>query len=830
MNNQEIKNLCLSLVKADYQSEVIEILKKAGYWDNPDAWRYYGGKENNSGSVRGQQAEPDSALVEKIINSIDACLINECRERKIDPEDPSEAPSNLHDAVATFYDSDRKDSTFAGIIGSWDKTKRTRIARNITLCATGAKPREGNPCFTITDSGEGQTPDMFPKTFLSFAESNKIRIHFVQGLYNMGGAGVLRFCGNNKLQLIVSRRNPKFTGNNGDSGSADHCWGFTIVRREPPKEGRKSSVYTYLAPYDIDAETKEGGVLRFEADSLPVVPDKNIPYTKDLNKGTLIKLYEYTTNNKQSMFMKGGIKRNLDLRLPDLALPVRLHECRAFGGHKGSYELTLTGIGVRLDDDRQDNIEDEFPTTTVMKVMGQKMTAKVYAFKKGKSVAYKTSEGVLFTVNGQTQGQLSDTFFTKGNLNYHRIKKSLLVVVDCTRFDETGREDFFMSQRDRLSKEPIRKEVEEALLKHLKDHTGIRSLLDRRRQEDLEDKLAEDKPLANVLDSIIKQSPSLASLFLLGQRMSAPFKSKSVTSIEEKFKGKPHPTFFKFKGKEYGKTINRDCHINQRSRIIFETDVVNDYFDRSIDQGDFNLYVVENGAQIEASDFVGPNLINGIASLNVKLPNNAKVGDTYEYVAVVTDPIRNDPFENRFKIKVLIEALPKEKQKSTRRKPPSDEKGKDRETQLKLSIPYINEIKEEAWDNQEPKFTPYTALRIIPTPGDDDSKTVYDFNINVDNHYLKDELKKTKLEPRLVKARFKYGMVLLGLSMLYDYKESKKHKKNNEDDDNDENTLSIEDKVEEFTKATAPVLLPMIASLGVLTDEDVMVELSEEED
>ena len=41
---------------------------------------------------------------------------------------------------------------------------------------------------------EGQKPEDFPKTFLSLSEKNKEGIPFVQGKFNMGSTGSLRFC------------------------------------------------------------------------------------------------------------------------------------------------------------------------------------------------------------------------------------------------------------------------------------------------------------------------------------------------------------------------------------------------------------------------------------------------------------------------------------------------------------------------------------------------------------------------------------------------------------------------------------------------------------
>ena len=49
-------------------------------------------------------------------------------------------------------------------------------------------------------------PEDFEKTFLSLLHGNKNEIHFVQGKYNMGGAGAIAFCGKKLYQLIGSKR------------------------------------------------------------------------------------------------------------------------------------------------------------------------------------------------------------------------------------------------------------------------------------------------------------------------------------------------------------------------------------------------------------------------------------------------------------------------------------------------------------------------------------------------------------------------------------------------------------------------------------------------
>lgn len=65
-------------------------------------------------------------------------------------------------------------------------------------------------------------------------------------------------------------------------------------------------------------------------------------------------------------------------------------------------------------------------------------------------------------------------------------------------------------------------------------------------------------------------------------------------------------------------------------------------------------------------------------------------------------------------------------------------------------------------------------------------------------------------------------MVLLGLALLQEEKQAEeltsKAGKNGHDGENDD--IPIEDRVEVFSKAVSPVLLPMIDYLGALDLED----------
>lgn len=824
MDNTKSKKLCLELIQADSEQEVIELLKQENYWDNPNAWRFYGDSENNFSTAGNQQSFSDSALVEKLVNSVDARLINECLSRNIDLE--TGAPKNIREAVALFFDEEFNPASLnSGRIKFWENKKRTEVAKGITLASTGAKPKQGNPCLTIADNGEGQTPSQMPFTLLSLNRSNKVRIPFVQGKFNMGGTGVLKFCGRENLELILSRRNPKILPHSHDP--IDLKWSFTIVRRIPPQGNFRNSTYKYLAPIDSDSNPGKGSLLCFTSETMPIFPDGRNPYARESAWGTLIKLYEYSLQGPRSnILLSDGLLYRLDILLPEVALPIRVHECRrGYKGHSGSFDTNLTGISVRLEDNRASNIEEGFPSSSTIHVNGEAMNVTIYAFKRGKAETYRKREGVIFTYNGQTHGDLAKSFFRGKKVGLDYLANSILVIVDCSKFRGRAREDFLMNSRDRISGGEFRSAIESELQRILKEHEGLRALKEKRRNEEIESKLDDNKPLEEVLKSILKQSPTLSSLFLKGNRLSNAFKSKKVREKEEPFDGKKFPSFFKFKGKEYGKKLTRECPINSRCRVAFETDVENDYFSRDLEPGEFSFFLVNEETQTPVDNYT-LNLHNGIANLNIKPPENIVVGNVLELITKVTDSSRVFPFENCFEIKVTQETE-RNGGKGKRRKPPNDQNGSDRDVPTGIQLPNIKEVTEDKWEQYE--FNKLTALRVKyagdisnDPNGESDAQGCYDFFVNMDNFYLKNELKISGSNYKITKARFKYGLVLLGLGYLNENSQNKEGSSNNQNGTKEEEIdgKTPEDQVGSFSDAIAPILLPMIEALGSDLDID----------
>ena len=815
--------LCHALIEADSEEEVLGLLREADYWDRQDVWRFYGDIENNYSTMGNQQSRPEAALVEKLVNSVDARLVERCLHSGI-PLEGDAAPANPRQAVARFFDPPGiADSGLAGLISEWPDKHRREIARGITLAATGARPKSGHPCFTISDCGEGQMPRLFPDTLLSLHRSNKFRIPFVQGKYNMGGTGALRFCGTRNLQLVLSRRRPSLV--HGDDPSDPH-WGFTIVRRA--SEGGKNTVYSYLAPEGAHEHPRRGNVLHFPADSMPIFPAGRVPYNRESDWGTLIKLYDYQISKRSHILRRDGLLNRLDLLLAEIALPVRLHECReGYRGHEGSYANNLTGFRVRLEDNKADNLEFE-PSSCPLRIQGESMTATIFAFKKAKADTYRNDEGIVFTMDGQTHGHLPTDFFRRKRVGMSYLRHSILVVVDCSTISPRAREDLFMNSRDRLANCGLRTDIERELERILRRHDGLRKLRESRRREEVESRVADDRPLEDVLRSLLKSSPPLSKLFLEGVRLSTPFKSKHVAAIEVPFQGRKHPTYFRFKGREAGAVLTRDCELGRRARITFETDAEAGYFSRDVDAGRFALARQQQGGDKEVADY-SLNLQDGIATLNLPLPETAAEGDRLGFIATVDDPTSVTPFVNRFHLLAKPKTDRPTGPKKKRKKNPSEADGDDRKLPSGITLPIVREVGENEWLTETPAFDAQTALRIKHAggtegalPGNGGTEEVYDFFVNIDNAHLKTFLKFESPPDGadLVRAQFKYGLVLLGLALIHQAGESNRKPDGRDNSSNGTDIARIEDDVEAFSRAAAAVLLPVIRSLGDLDIAD----------
>jgi hypothetical protein len=236
--------------------------------------------------------------------------------------------------------------------------------------------------------------------------------------------------------------------------------------------------------------------------------------------------------------------------------------------------------------------------------------------------------------------------------------------------------------------------------------------------------------------------------------------------------------------------------------VKYTTDAENDYFTRANDTGRFEL----TSPDLQISNY-SINLWNGTANLSVELPEEAEVGDLIEFNSKTFDIRETEIFESMFFVVVTEEEAKSKGGNGKGQKPPSrtNKSGDDSKGPQGLNLPNVIQVHEAEWEKYG--FDRFDALTI--QKADEDQ---YDFYVNVDNWHLKTEQKgRPKSDPRILEARYEYGLVILALAIINDYRE----------DEQEELSMSIENMVKRVTRAVSPFLLPMIEELGSLELIDV---------
>ena len=304
------------------------LLKRRYYNDDSDLWQPFGGFGMNLNQINNQQSDATAALVEKLINSIDAVLMAECYRGGDRPE---RADCASHDGRGRRTLFKVKDGRLKTLLASG--THQTR--RDAFTSSPPARKR--SRAIWSWTRAKGQTPDSFKDTFLSLTKQNKDDIPFVQGRFNCGGTGVLPFCGEHKYQLIVSRRHPSCP-----AAADDATKGPVGIHIGSPSEGR-----TWPEILDVCLPGARGKILTFDAPNILVLPGQSArtnPHRpiRSLYHGTCIKLYNYRWKRKTIGTTEGRFE--LERYLHSVSLPVpHLRNARLQGQLLQHYPLRHFG-------------------------------------------------------------------------------------------------------------------------------------------------------------------------------------------------------------------------------------------------------------------------------------------------------------------------------------------------------------------------------------------------------------------------------------------------------------------------------------------------------
>lgn len=790
------KNITLDEAKvisnSDEIHEIFSFLKEKGYLDDDRVWRYLGDNENNWSSIGNQQSHPVSSIVEKIVNSFDAILMNAGKMMGIDLYNIQDPDKTKKSIIKYIQESNSTSSDVKKI--------KDDISRLVAISLTGGRAPD-NPNITIADRGEGETPDGLPNTILSLAKSNKIRIAIVQGKHNMGGSGVAKFC---ELQIIITRKNPCLV-NSGHS--RDNQWAFTVIRKTPPTGSMRSSVVEYLAPINADINPKKGSILGFNADTFPIMPNKSTLCGTEVEYGTFIKLYNYEVGPyKSSILLDNGIGHAIKMRLPKMTVPVRFCEFREYKNAKGAKNVFADGLLEFFANSRKIVLEEGFPTHSSMKVHGETLNCSTYVFS-GDIMKFLHGTGIIFSLNGQTHAMLDKAFYSRKRLKLNEIKNDTLTIVDCSQLTNLAIEELFMNSRDRLVDSTFAEEVKKELENYLAYEAGLKELNEDRIQKLIKNNMADNKPLTDALKKVVKNTEILNQLLDLGIEIPGKVevgsdKNEKADKGFEKFVGKEYPTFFRFYGQEDNFIFKGNNQKDKKSHIKFETDAINDLFEREGLDWKSQLFLLQSDSDSISLDY-SLNLKNGNASLSFKLPSAYNVNNVVRCRLDIRSDLADEIFSNIFELTIV-----KPTESSGGGKGRNRTNGKNGDTgnvssKSNLKLPNISPVTKKDW-----KQYGFNAKRVVKVL---DSTESLSFAFNADNTVLKSEVSSARKGLKeLTKNQFFLGMTMLAIAAYSLVKA---------DDEKYKNFNSVED-VEGICEAYSPFIIPTLNMLNSITEVD----------
>ena len=791
MDNNAIKKLCFDLVNAPSEEQVAKIIEKNPILNNGDNWRHYGDVPNNLGTVTGQSPQAVPSLIEKITNSIDAQLIKACRIKGKNPEG-SDTPQSMEDAVEEFFGLND------AIYNDLSDAKRRELASDIQIIAEGFKTA---PNIIIYDNGEGQHPQDFPNTLVSLNKNNKRKIFFVQGKYNMGGTAVLPFCGNNRYQLVISKKN---LGN-----KENNLYGFTLVRRNRGfGESVKVSWYEYCL-------NEDGRIFEFSSQPL----DLKL-FRRKFDGGTYIKLFNYDLRNPSDITL--DLWRELNRYLYKPALPIMLYEERFKKGHTPS--KVMHGNRMRCFLDARESVEKIFS----LRIKSDKVEypIEVFVFKKEVETRdFIRDMALVFNVNGQVQHSI-DNRFVGQDLKKAYLKGHVLISVDCSGMPRELHEDIFMSSRSQMRDKIEFRNLLDNITKELKDNDYLTNLDEQWRKEEIFQNPKDETFLKNIVGMLLRDDKEIEKLLglaggVIGRELAKV--KKEIEEKKEKFTGKRYPTYFRFKDLRPGNI--KMLPQNGECKISIETDVEDEYLIRPHDRGELKIKILRpygggdgGGGDGEYSQELDVNTVGpceGEVKLRVKAKKELPIGEKVPIDIEMTSP--DGP--HTLTAYIVID------------KPHGKSKEQDANKKKEYSLPELIEVYKEKGDGTPCKCWEdydWSELDICKLHESSREDSLIDaIAVNMSSLELDKFIRSRKIvgkQIEVVQRTYKTSVYLM--SLVFYYELYQRLKKDEAMDKNDDERLQYEPaELVSFTmKGLAKILLHIMANESLLKEFEAVEE------
>lgn len=612
---------CKKLCIAKSEDEVSQILLDMEQ-DYNIVFKPYGGTQGNYSSFENQQTTAEKSLMEKIVNSFDHMLIKQCKLKNIDPSS-SAAPVTMEDARNSLF------------------TKEELAQQQVWVITDGTK-EEVN--VIVADTGEGQCPEQFEGTLLSLQSGNKNNIPFVQGKFNMGSTGAVVFCGKNKYQLIISRKDRGIAGEVGKVG-------FTLVRKHrrtfDEQKTLKNTWYEYL--------TIDGEIPSFETEEIVLCTDFNNRYT--FRDGTVIKLYNYQLSKKTQSFQ--ALRYVINSLLYNPAFPVAVHESRRCFEQvekRGGITNIAWGNSYILANDEK--IEHKTEQCKLKGAIFGEAEISTYVYSSAADKGYldniRLRNPIVFLMNGQVQYHKSVSYISS-ELGYKLIKNHLFVVVDCTNLSKDFHDEgFFMANRETIRDTENNRSFLDSITKYLKEDIVLQRLNKERAAQQVSSSGTQE--LFERLLGKRKQDDFLKSMFKISD-YGVKDKNSMASGKKEKalIEKKEFPSYVKMNGEQMNNSKNVSVSVGKSFSVVLEMDAVDDYFTRTNRAGTISVKIFTKGNHSGGNtpisnidfgnrgtarwfDMIQSNLNDGVMKITfISKETEVEVGEEYHISITVSD-------------------------------------------------------------------------------------------------------------------------------------------------------------------------------------------------
>lgn len=662
------KEICIKLLEAESEAEVSEIITEYSEFANPDNWKPLDGRETNFNVTSNQASDGGKALTELMTNMVDAVLMKRSYAEGIDPKG-KDAPRTMYEAVDKLVKN-----LYGGKLtnlDSNDKWLRDFAQKNLVIGITGAKSKkQGLPSYTFVDNGEGQSPESFEGTFLSLSAGNKKSIPFVQGKFNMGSSGVLRYCGTQWYKLIISRRH-----------DARSPWGWTIMRRRPGDveelpvaeyfilNGTEIPSFDeeYMYPFNTFAGARYDGVF--------------------LKTGTVIKLYDYNVGTAHLSFR--GARETMIENLVETILPFRLLDFRqtpdkSRGGDRAEgidprpfygmeYLLLRSHKEADIDDEEEAVGEDKiFVGQVPDKDLGL-ITVNAIPLKRKIPGWLKSSNNRVFhAVNGQVQFKQTRGYLTR--CGFPALKDRVVLIINASDLTFKAHNEVWKGDREHISNTLWGERYKDAVTKIIQESEALKDLQQKIAQQELERTTESESD--ELFQKLVDSDRNFAGLLSSRNpriRLPSTGGEQGSESGSGEFDGKYSPTFLRLE--ERSKII--EMPVNRTRPVAARTDVENGYLNRADNRG---RVLIDD--EIREAFTIREHLHNGRLVLYLD-PNqdSLEVGDSLIFRVALQDDALPVALESE---EITVHVVDKEtesnkKKKSEKREPKSGEGGNSNE-------------------------------------------------------------------------------------------------------------------------------------------------------